>query len=153
MFNYLGHIYSHRATYIPSWKVKQHLVLEILCLQGFTKFSDFWLLVTSHDLWPPWKTIQIIYSPSATYIPSLKIRQHLLLEISCLQSFILWPLVTSNDLSPPWKTIGIIYLPRATYISSLKFKKLLLLEISCLQAKASHARTHTHTYTHANTIA
>ena len=113
----------------------------------FYKVFRLWLLVTSHDLWPPWKTIQIIYSPSATYIPRLKIRQHLLLEISCLQSFILCPLVTSNDLWPPWKTIGHIYSPRATYISSLKFKQLLLLEISCLQAKASHTHTHTHIHT------
>ena len=91
------------------------------------KVFILWPLVTSNDLWPPWKINEVIYSPSATYIPSLKFKQHLLLEISCLQGF---GKVTSNDLWPPWKTIGIIYSPRATNVLSLKFKQLLLLEIS-----------------------
>ena len=63
----------------------------------------------------------------------MKFKQHLLLQILCLQVFRLWLLLTPNDLWPPWKTIGIIYSQRGTYLLSLKFMQLLLLEISCLQ--------------------
>ena len=97
----------------------------------FYKVFGLWPLLTSNDLWPPWKIIEIIYSPSATYKPSLKFRQHFLLEISCLRSC---HTLTSGDLWPPWKTIGIIYSPRPTNVLSLKFKQLLLLEMSCLQS-------------------
>ena len=104
--------------------------------------------MTSNDLWPPWKTIGIIYPPRATNIPSLKLRQLSLVEIPCLQGF---QSLTSGDLKWPLtsiKTKGIIYLPRATNIPSLKFRQLSLIEISCLQASVTHAHTHTHTYTH-----
>ena len=201
-------IYSPSATYIPSLRFKQHLLLEISCLQGFgdltsgdlkwpltsmknnrdhllTKgyqrakfevqasltsldivFTRFykvfrlWPLFTSNDLWPPWNTIQIIFSPSATYIPSLKFRQHSLLEISCLQSF---HTLTSGDLKWPltsMKNNRDHLLTKAYQVPSLKFKQLLLLEISCLQARRhtrththTHIHTHTHTHTHAITIA
>ena len=86
--------------------------------------------MTSNDLWPPWKTIGIIYPPRAINIPSLKFQQLSLIEITCLQGF---QTLTSGDLWPPWKTIGIIYVPRATNIPSLKFRQLSLVEIPCLQ--------------------
>ena len=54
--------------------------------------------MTSNDLWPPWKTIGIIYSPRATNVLSLKFKHHSLLEISCLQSF---DTLTSGDLKWP----------------------------------------------------
>ena len=86
--------------YIPSLMVKQHLVLKILCLQGFTRFSDF-------DLWWPHMTIDLHekqYKLSThqvlPIIPSLKTRHHLLLEILCLQTFLhanfdlWWPQMT-----------------------------------------------------------
>ena len=133
------------------FEVQASFTLWDVVFTRFYKVFGLWPLVTSNDLWPPWKTIGIIYSPRATNVLSLKFRHHSLLEISCLQSFILWPLVTSNDLWPPWKTIGIIYSPRPTNVPSLKFKQVLLLEISCLQAKASHTHTRTHTYTHTHT--
>ena len=50
------------------------------------KVFILWPLVTSNDLWPPWKTIGHIYSHRATNIPSLKFRQLSLLQISCLQA-------------------------------------------------------------------
>ena len=79
--------------------------------------------MTSYDLWPPWKTIGIIYLPRAINIPSLKFQHLSAIEISCLQGFYsLLPLVTSNDLWPPWKTWGIT---RATDIPCLKFQQLL----------------------------
>ena len=64
----------------------------------FYKVFRLWPLVTSNDLWPPWKTIGIIYLPRATDVPSLKFKQHSLLEISCLQSF---QTFTSGDLKWP----------------------------------------------------
>ena len=85
----------------------------------------------SNDLGPPWKTIEIIYSPRATNTPSVKFQYLSLLEISCLKSFIT---LISNDLKwPPWKTIGIFYSWRTTYIPSLIVKQHLVLKIPCLQ--------------------
>ena len=55
-------------------------------------------LVTSNDLWPPWKTIGIIYPPRAINIPSLKFQQLSLIEITCLQGF---QTLTSGDLKWP----------------------------------------------------
>ena len=56
-------------------------------------------MLTSYDLWPPWKTITIINSLRSTNILSLKFKNHSLLEISCLQGFetltyvdVIWPL-------------------------------------------------------------
>ena len=86
------------------------------------------------------KNLGILYSPNATYIPSLKFEQLSSLEISCLQGF---ETLTTDDLWPPWKTIGIIYSLRGTYIpiwSSCNFCFL-----RCLQAEASHTHTDTHT--------
>ena len=81
--------------------------------------------MTSNDLWPPWKTIGIIYSPSATNVLSLKFKQVLLCEISCLQGFTRFSDFESGDLKWPLncseKPIGIIYSPRATNVLSLKF--------------------------------
>ena len=54
--------------------------------------------MSSNDLWPPWKTIGIIYTPRATNILSLKFRWLSLLEISCLQGF---QTLTSGDLKWP----------------------------------------------------
>ena len=137
--------------------------------------------MTSNDLWPSWKTIGIIYSPRVTNVLSLKFKQHLLLEILCLQGFrtlttsdLKWPLTSMKnnrdhlltkgyqrakfevqasftswdivftkfsyfDLWWPQmtfdlcETIGIIYSPWPTNVPSLKFKQVLLREISCLQ--------------------
>ena len=54
--------------------------------------------MTSSDLWPPWKTIGIIYPPRAINIPSLKFQQLSLIEIMCLQGF---QTLTSGDLKWP----------------------------------------------------
>ena len=190
-------IYSPSATYIPSLQFKQHLLLEISCLQGFSNLTSgdlkwpltsmknnrdhlltkgyqrakfevqasftsldivftrfykvfkLWPLLTSNDLWPPWNTIQIIFSPSATYILSLKFRQHSLLEISCLQRF---HTLTSGDLKWP--------------LTSMKNNRDHLLTKAYQRSKfevqatftswdivfTSQGVTYTHTYTHTHAI-
>ena len=100
-----GHLVT--KLYIHTYEVQATFtLLEILC---FYKIFRLWPLVTSNDLWPHWKTIQIIYSQRATYKLSVKFRQLSLLEISCLQGW------------PPWKTIGIIYPPSAINTISWSF--------------------------------
>ena len=88
-----GIIYQ-RATNIPSLKFRQLSLIEISCLQGFQTLTS----MTSNDLWPPWKTIGIIYVPRATNKPSLKFKQLSLVEIQCLQGF---QSLTSGDLKWP----------------------------------------------------
>ena len=100
----------------------------------FLRYHDykiFRLLVPSNDLGPPWKTIEIIYSPRSTNTPSVKFQYLSLLEISCLKSLI--TLISSDLKWPPWKTIGIFYSWRTTYIPSLMVKQHLVLKIPCLQ--------------------
>ena len=58
--------------------------------------------MTSNDLWPPWKTLGIIYLPRATNILSLKFRQLSRIEIMCLQGF---QSFTSGDLKWPLTSI------------------------------------------------
>ena len=90
-------------------------------------------MVTSNDLWPPWKTIG---SSTHQGLPTYQVwssGNFHFLRYCVYKVFSLWPLVTSNDFWPPWKTIGIIYVPRATNKPSLKFRQLSLLEIQCLQ--------------------
>ena len=52
----------------------------------FTSFFTFWPLVTPNDLWPPPKTIGIIYSIWPTHTPNMRLVTLTLLEISCLQA-------------------------------------------------------------------
>ena len=117
------------------------------------KVSSLWPLMTSNDLWPPWKTIGIIYPPRATNIPSLKFRQLSLLEIQCLQGFqsltsgdLKWPLTSMENNSDHLPTKGYQHTKfevQATFISwDIVFT-----------SKASHTHTHTHIHTHAITIA
>ena len=84
-----------------------------MCLQGFQNLT----LVTSNDLWPPWKTIGIIYVPRATNIPSLKFRQLSRIEISCLQGFqtltsgdLKWPLIAMENNRDHLRTKGNQYI-------------------------------------------
>ena len=127
-------IYSPSATYIPSLKFKQHLILEISCLQGFGDLTSGdlkWPLTSmknnrDHLLTKGYQRAKFEVQASFTSWDIVFTRFY--------KVFRLWPLVTSNDLWPPWKTIGIIYSPRATNVLSLKFNHLSLLEISCLQS-------------------
>ena len=93
--------------------------------------------MTPNDLWPPPKTIGIIYSIWPTHTPNMRLVTLTLLEIPCLQAifkvFTIWPLVTSNDLWPPRKIIGIIYPIRPTHTPNMTSLAFTLLEISCLQ--------------------
>ena len=65
-------------------------------------------LVTSNDLWPQWKTIEIVHLPSVTYMLRLKFKKLLFLEISCLQA----------------NLIGIIYSLRATNLTQKIHRRL-----------------------------
>ena len=127
-------IYSPSATYILSLKFKQHLILEISCLQGFRDLTSGdlkWPLTSmknnrDHLLTMAYQRTKFEVQASFTSWDIVFTRFY--------KVFRLWPLVTSNDLWPPWKTIGIIYSPRATNVLRLKFKHHSLLEISCLQS-------------------
>ena len=57
--------------------MKCSLKSDIIPITSYKKIARK-SLVTSNDLWPPWKTIGIIYSP--------KFKHLLLFEISCLQA-------------------------------------------------------------------
>ena len=72
-------------------------LLEILCLQAFSKIFIIWPLVTPNELWPPPKTIEIIYLIWVVHMLSMRSLRLTLLEISCLQGF---DLFTSGD--PKW---------------------------------------------------
>ena len=76
----------------------QRLSLAILANNVFRLSHAF----TWNDLWTLWETVGIIYLPRATYIPSLKFKQHSLLEISRLQSF---HTLTSGDLKWPLTSV------------------------------------------------
>ena len=52
----------------------------------FTSFFTFWPLVTPNDLWPPPKTIGIIYSIWPTHTPSMRFIEVIVLEIERLQA-------------------------------------------------------------------
>ena len=67
----------------------------------YSVFS-FLPLVTSNYIWPPWKTIGIIYPPRAINKPSVKFRQLSVIEIPCLQGF---QSFTSGDLNWPLTSI------------------------------------------------
>ena len=71
---------------IPTYQVWSSGKFHLLRYRVYKVFS-LWPLVTSNDLWPPWKTIGIIYVPRATNIPSLKFQQLSLIDITCLQGF------------------------------------------------------------------
>ena len=79
----------------------QHTKFEVQAT--FTRYHVYkvfslFTLVTSNDLWPPWKTIGIIYPPRAINRPSLKFQLISLIEITCLQGF---QTLTSGDLKWP----------------------------------------------------
>ena len=72
-----------------------------------------WPLVTSNDLWPPWKTILIIYPPRATNIPCLNFRKLSRIEITCFQGFqtltsadLKWPLTSMENIRDHLRTKG-----------------------------------------------
>lgn len=75
-----GISFSPMAIYEICLNSNQLSLLEILCSHGFRH----WTLWTSNDLWPPWKREHLLIN--ATDIPSLRFKQTLLLEISCLQA-------------------------------------------------------------------
>ena len=100
----------------------------------FTSFFTFWPLVTPNDLWPPPKTIGIIYSIWPTHTLHMLSLTFTLLEISCLQGF---DLLISHD--PKWpltstKMLGIIFSIWAIYLPSMRILQVTLLEIPCKQA-------------------
>ena len=117
------------ATLLQYWLI--YTYKEGWCSNHISLCSDQTYLTSNVDLkWPlDFMKSNRNYLLTKYYLDaSLKFKQHLLLEISCLQSFYT---LTSGDLWPSWKTIVIIYSPRVTNVLSLKFKQLLLLEISC----------------------
>ena len=95
--------------------------------------------------------IQIIFSPSASYIPSLKFRQHSLLEISCLQSF---HTLTSGDLKWPltsMKNNRDHLLTKAYQRTKFEVQATFTSWDIVFTSKASHTHTHTHARTHTHT--
>ena len=117
----------------------------------FYKVFRLWPLVTSNDLWPPWKTIGIIYSPWATNVLSLKFNHLSLLEISCLQCFhtltsgdLKWPLTSMKNnrdhlLTKAYQRTN---LWSSSYFYFLRYR---------VYKPRRHIHTHTHTHTHAHT--
>ena len=81
----LGTIYLIWAIYIASMSSLTSILLEVLCLQEIPKVFSIWPLVTLNDLWPPPKTIGIIYLLWVVHMVSMTSLTFILLEISCLQ--------------------------------------------------------------------
>ena len=92
------------------------------------KVLSLWPLWTPNDLWPPWNSIGIIWSPRCTYILILKFKQLSLLEISCSQGFETlitvdpkWPLTSMKNDRDHLPTMGYLYTifeVQATFTSS-----------------------------------
>ena len=96
-----------------------------------TRWSKLaWPLTLTFDLLT-WKSIKIIYSPRTIYLPSLKLLEQSVLELSVARGEVNW-----HDLWPwhlTWKSIGIIYSPRTIYLPSLKLLGQSVLELSVAQ--------------------
>ena len=143
---------DHLSTYqgLPTYQVWSSGNFHLLRYRVY-KVSSLWQLVTSNDLWSPWKTIGIIYSPRATDIPSLKFRQLLLLEISCLQGRrhtrthahkhththtpspshrFLWPSARNQKARNPQKNSHQIWNPSACYLFLVMQRKALVKDVT-----------------------
>ena len=129
----IGMIYSVWPIHMVSMTSLKFTLLEKSCLQAFSKIFTIWPPVTPNDLWPPPKTIEIIYLIWPIHMVSMTSLKYTLLEKSCLQAFskifTIWPPVTPNDLWPPPKTIEIIYLIWVVYMPSMRSLRVTLLEI------------------------
>ena len=93
----IGIIYSIWSTHTTNKREVTLTLLEILCLQTIYKVFTIWPLLISNDLWPPRKTIGIIYAIWPTHTLNLRSLTFTLLRISCLQGF---DHLTSRD--PKW---------------------------------------------------
>ena len=133
---------SHHNTYIYCiWNLSKLPTLRY-CVN---KIFRLWPLVTPDDLWPPPKTIGIIYSIWAIYLPSMRSLGVTLLEISCLQGFDRltccdpkWPLTSTKNNRDHLLNMG--NLP-AKYEIPCSYHSWDIMFAS----KASHTHTHTHT--------
>ena len=82
-----------------------------------------------------WLSIGIIYSSGTIYLPSLKLLEQSVVELSVAQGLRdwhdLWPSLTFDLLT--WLSKGIIYSPRTIYLPSLKLVGQSVVELSVAQ--------------------
>ena len=107
--------------------------------------------MTPNDLWPPPKTIGIIYSIWAIYRPSMRSLGVSLLEISCTQDFQgltpgdpRWPLT-------PTKNNRVLPLNMGHLCTKFENCQTFPSGDIVFTSKASHTHTHTYTHTHTHT--
>ena len=127
----------HPAVQESSINFLKVTVLETSCLHAVHKIITIWPLVAPNDIWPPRKTIWIIFSIRCIHVTSMKFLKVTLLEISYSQAIhkniTIWPLVTPNDLWPPLKPLWLLLLIGGIRTSIIKRIHGSKLKILCKQ--------------------
>ena len=147
-----GHVCTKvKATYYAKFKLIQASHSQIYVLGWFW---PFWPLLTPNDLWPPPKTIGIIYFIWVVHMLSMRCLRVTLLEKQCFQGFDLltsgdpkWPLILTKNNRGHLLNKGYLHVKYEIHWHYRSWDRVFTSKCHI------HTYTHTHTHTHDITIA